>query len=265
MKKNAFKAALQAGESQVGTWLSMGHLTATRVMARTGFPYLTVDMEHSPIDWSDAGALFGAIADAGCVPLARVPAGKHDHIKRVLDAGAYGVIVPMVESIEDAKYCIAAAKYPPQGIRSIGGTLHALNFDGPTGDYYKYANNEVAVILQIESPKGIACVEEMAKLPGLDCLFVGTNDLRAQMRHPDGSDPGAEEYEAGLQKILKAGKDAKCPVGLFVMTPDEAKKRIEEGWQMIGLGSELRMMVAQAQKLVEELGLTGGRKDIARY
>src|SRR5690606_21566490 len=90
MKRNPVKSALKNGQPQVGTWLSFGDLLATRLMARMGFPWLTVDMEHSPIDWSQAASLFGAIADAGCVPLARVPRGDHDLIKRVLDGGAYG-------------------------------------------------------------------------------------------------------------------------------------------------------------------------------
>ncbi|MDP7277027.1 MAG: aldolase/citrate lyase family protein, partial [Planctomycetaceae bacterium] len=99
MKHNPVKAALQAGRPQVGTWLSLGNVFAARLMARVGFPWLTIDIEHSPIDWSDAALLFGAIADAGCVPLARVPRGDHDHIKRVLDAGAHGIVVPMINTV----------------------------------------------------------------------------------------------------------------------------------------------------------------------
>lgn len=129
MKRNPVKAALKAGQPQIGTWLSLGSLYAARVMARVGFPWLTVDMEHSPIDISQAAALFAVIADAGCVPLARVPRGTHENIKRVLDAGAMGIVVPMVNTVEEARLAIAAAKYPPVGDRSVGGGLHALNFD----------------------------------------------------------------------------------------------------------------------------------------
>jgi 4-hydroxy-2-oxoheptanedioate aldolase len=265
MKKNPVKAALKAGQPQIGTWISLGNLTATRLMARTGFPFLTLDLEHSPIDWENAAALMGAIADADCVPLARVPEGRHHYIKRALDSGAFGVIVPMVESVSHAKECIAAAKYPPQGTRSLGGSLSALNFAATAGDYYKYANNEVLVVLQIESPRGVACTEEICALPGLDAIFVGTNDLRAQMRSADGRDPSTEEYEAALQRILAAGKKAGCAVGLFVMTVEETQKRVKEGWQLIGLASELRMMVSQAQKVAGELGLSNQKRDLARY
>ena len=156
MKKNPVKAALKAGKPQVGTWLSLGNVFASRFMARSGFPWLTVDLEHSPIDWSDASICFAAIAEAGCVPIARVPRGDHDHIKRVLDGGAMGIVVPMVNTVAEAKAAIAAAKYPPAGNRSVGGALHALNFDATPGDYFKHANDEILVILQTESPEGVA-------------------------------------------------------------------------------------------------------------
>ncbi len=265
MKKNPVKAALRAGRPQVGTWLSLGNLMAARVMARAGFPWLTVDLEHSPIDWSEAGMLFGAIADAGCVPLARVPRGDHDHIKRVLDAGAFGIVVPMVNTVAEAKAAIAAAKYPPQGNRSVGGTLHALNFDAASGDYYKHANDEILVILQTESPEGVNNAEAIYSLPGVDAIFVGPNDLTFQMRGPDGVDPSPQQLEAMLQRVLAAGKKVGTPVGLHVMSTEAVQQRISEGWQFIALGSELRMMVSTAQQWVSTLNLKSTRGDLARY
>jgi 2-keto-3-deoxy-L-rhamnonate aldolase RhmA len=265
MKKNPVKSALREGQPQVGTWLSFGDLTATRLMARVGFPWLTVDMEHSPIDWSAAGALFGAISDAGCVPLARVPRGDHDLIKRVLDAGAFGIVVPMVNTVEEARTAIAAAKYPPVGNRSLGGTLHALNFDATPGDYFKYANNEVLVVLQTESPQGVDNAEAIYSLPGVDAIFVGPVDLRAQMRDADGRDPTPEAFEAMLQRVLETGKKIGTPVGLHVQTVADVQRRVEEGWRFIALGSELKMMVTQAQQYVAELNLKSGPSDLARY
>ncbi len=237
---------------------------ATRVMARIGFPWLTVDLEHSPIDWSEAGMLFGAIADAGCVPLARVPRGDHDHIKRVLDAGAFGIVVPMVDTVEQARDAIAAAKYPPQGTRSVGGTLHALNFAASSGDYYKHANDEILVILQTESPRGVENAEEIYSLPGVDAIFVGPNDLTAQMRGPDGIDPSPEELEAMLQRVLATGKKVGTPVGLHLQSVESVQQRIAEGWQFIALGSDLRMMVNCAQQFATGLNLKSAA-DIARY
>lgn len=265
MKKNPVKAALRAGQPQVGTWLSTGDLMATRVIARVGFPWLTVDIEHSPIDWSTAGMLFGAIADAGCVPLARVPRGDHDHIKRVLDAGAFGIVVPMVNTVEQAREAIAAAKYPPAGNRSLGGTLHALNFAATPGDYYRRANDEILVVLQTESPQGVENAEAIYSLPGVDAIFVGPNDLTAQMRGPDGVDPSPAELEAMLQRVLKAGKKVGTPVGLHVQSVEDVTRRIEQGWQFIAIGSELRMMSVTAQQWATGLNLRPPGGELARY
>src|ERR1700682_657029 len=129
MKPNAVKRALKAGPPAVGTWLSLGSITASRFMARAGFAWLTVDIEHSLVDWETATHMFASIAEAGCTPLARVPSNRHDHIKRVLDNGAHGIVVPMVNTREEAVAAVAAAKYPPVGTRSVGGSVHVLNFD----------------------------------------------------------------------------------------------------------------------------------------
>lgn len=265
MKKNPVKAALKAGQPQVGTWLSFGNVHAARLMARAGFPWLTVDMEHSPIDFDTAATMFGAIADAGCVPLARVPRGTHDLIKRVLDAGAMGIVVPMVNTVEEAQVAIAAAKYPPVGNRSLGGALHAINFDASAGDYYRHANDEILVVLQTESPEGVENAEAIYSLPGVDAIFVGPNDLTAQMRSSDGVDPSPDELEAMLKRVLAVGKRVGTPVGLHVQSTDVVRRRIEEGWQFIALGSELRMMLSRAQEFVADLKLTAESADLARY
>jgi 4-hydroxy-2-oxoheptanedioate aldolase len=233
-------------------------------MARVGFPWLTVDLEHSPIDISQAATLFGAIADAGCVPLARVPRGTHENIKRVLDAGAHGIVVPMVNTVEEAQLAIAAAKYPPTGNRSIGGGLHALNFDATAGDYFKHANDEILVVLQTESPEGVENAEAIYSLPGVDAIFVGPNDLTFQMRGPDGIDPTPDQLEAMLQRILAIGKKTGTPVGLHVQSVDDAKRRIAEGWRFLALGSELRFMTSEAQRMVSDLNLKKA-VDLARY
>src|SRR6187455_3087122 len=129
MRPNPVKRALKEGQPAVGTWLSLGSITAARFMARAGFHWLTVDIEHSLVDWETATHIFASVADAGCVALARVPANRHDHIKRVLDNGAMGVVVPMVNSRSEAEEAVAAMLYPPHGNRSVGGSVHALNFN----------------------------------------------------------------------------------------------------------------------------------------
>ncbi|MEX0703616.1 MAG: aldolase/citrate lyase family protein [Planctomycetales bacterium] len=265
MKRNPVKAALQAGQPQVGTWLSFGNIHSARLMARVGFPWLNLDMEHSPIDWSEAAWIFGAIADAGCVPLVRVPQGQYHLIKRALDAGAMGIIVPMVNTVEEAKIAVDAAKYPPQGNRSLGGSLHSLNYDATAGDYYKKANDEILVILQTESPEGVRNAEEIYSLPGVDAIFVGPVDLTAQMRAADGTDPSPAELEGMLQRVLATGKKVGTPVGLHLATVEQAKQRIAEGWQFLAIGSELKFMVGGAQEIVTGLNLKSQKGDLARY
>jgi 4-hydroxy-2-oxoheptanedioate aldolase len=265
MKQNPVKRKLAAGEPVFGTWLSLNSVFAVRFMARVGFDWLTVDLEHSPTDWETAGLMFGAIADAGGVPLARVPRGDHDYIKRVLDAGAMGIVAPMVNTVEEARAIVAAAKYPPVGNRSVGGSLHALNFAATAGDYYAKANDEIVVILQTESPTGVDNAGEIYSLPGVDAIFVGPNDLAAQMRRPDGGEASKEEFAAMLQRILDTGKRVRTPVGLHVQSPDDALRRASEGWQFIAIGSELRMMLSAAQEIVKKLRPESGAKDVARY
>jgi len=264
MKTNPVKAALAAGKHQVGTWLSFGDMFTARLMARTGFAWLTVDLEHSPIDWQMASMMFAAIADSGCVPLARVPRGDHDLIKRVLDGGAWGVIVPMVNTVEQAKIAIAAAKFPPEGNRSIGGSIPAQNFQTSAGEYYRRANDEILVILQTESPEGVDNAEAIYSLPGVDAIFVGPNDLFWQMKKPDGTEPTPAEFEAMLQRVRSAGKKTGTPVGIHCQTIPEIQQRIAAGWQFLALQSELKMMVSKAQELVQELGLDTA-SDLVRY
>src|SRR6476620_1238486 len=251
MRTNPVKQKLRRGEVAFGTCLSFGDLYATRLLARMGFDWLTLDIEHSAIDWSQATSIFGAIADAGCVPLARVPEGSHHYIKRVLDAGAMGIVVPMVDTAEQAKIAVDAAYYPPKGNRSVGGGMHSMNFGATAADYYNQANDNILVILQTESPRGVENAEAIYSLPGVDAIFIGPNDLRFQMRSPDGTDPTAEAHEEMMQRVLRAGKKVGTPGGLHVQTPDEVKKRIAEGWQFLAIGSELRMMVSRAQEIVK--------------
>ncbi len=265
MKTNPVKEKLRNGQPSFGTWLSLGDLHATRVLARMGFDWLTLDIEHSAIDWKQATTIFGAVADAGCVPLARVPEGSHHYIKRVLDAGAWGIVVPMVDTVEQAKTAIAAAKYPPQGNRSVGGGMHSLNFSATAGDYFAQANDEILVVLQTESPRGVENAEEIYSLPGCDAIFIGPNDLRFQMRTPDGTFPTPEEHEAKVQRVIEVGKKVGTPTGIHAMDPESALQRAEQGMQFIAVGSDLRLMTMMAQETIATLYPDDAGKDLARY
>jgi 4-hydroxy-2-oxoheptanedioate aldolase len=170
----------------------------------------------------------------------------------------------MVNTVEEAKLAIAAAKYPPLGNRSIGGGLHAMNFDATAGDYFNRANDEILVVLQTESPLGVQNAEAIYSLPGVDAIFVGPNDLTFQMRTPEGADPTPEELEAMLQRVLAIGKKVGTPVGLHVLSVEDVKKRIDQGWQFLAIGSELRFMTSEAQRIVGGLNLKKAA-DLARY
>ena len=265
MKTNPVKEKLRRGQPTFGTWLSLGDLYATRVLARLGFDWLTLDIEHSAVDWSQAAMIFAAVADAGCVPLARVPEGSHHYIKRVLDAGAWGIVVPMVDTEEQGRAAIAAAKYPPEGNRSVGGGMHSMNFSATAGDYYAGANDQILVVLQTESPQGVENAEAIYSLPGCDAIFIGPNDLRFQMRTPDGAFPTAEEHEAMVQRVIAAGKKTGTPTGIHSMDPHDAQRRAEQGMQFIAVGSDLKLMTNEAQRVVGIVNPAAGATDVARY
>lgn len=265
MKTNPVKRKLREGKPSFGTWLSLGDLYATRILARMGYDWLTLDLEHSAIDWSQAAMIFACVADAGCVPLARVPKGNHDYIKRVLDAGAWGIVVPMVDTVEQAQIAIRAAKYPPVGNRSLGGGMHSMNFGTSAGDYFKNANDEILVILQTESPTGVANAEQIYALPGVDAIFVGPVDLRANMRSADGPEPTDADLEKMLARVVAAGKKTGTPTGMHTMDPKAALARAEQGMQFIAIGSELKFMIQCAQEVIRTVRPDIGDKDLARY
>ncbi len=265
MKTNPVKKKLREGKPSFGTWLSLGDLLATRVLARLGFDWLTLDMEHQPLDWREAATVFGAIAEAGCVPLVRVPEGNHFFIKRALDAGAWGIVAPMVNTVEQAKEIVAATKYPPVGNRSLGGSLHALNFAATPADYFKRANDEILVVLQTESPLGIQNAEKIYSVPGVDAIFVGPVDLRANMRKADGTEATDAEFEAALQRIVDIGKKTGTPTGMHTMSPEAALQRAAQGMQFLAVASDVRMMTVKAEEYLKAVNPEATTKDVARY
>jgi len=255
MRSNLVKRRLKEGKPVVGTWLSLGNVPAARFLARSGFEYLTVDVEHNSIGMETAATMFGAIADAGCVSLCRVPAGKHDHIKRALDNGAHGVVVPMVNTRQEALEAVAACLYPPVGNRSVGGALHALNFDTDAAEYYARANDEVLIVLQCEHIQAVRDFDQVFSVPGIDAVFVGPNDLAASMRAPDGQPPHPDYFKETLAAILDGCKRNGVAAGIHTFSVEEAKTRIADGWQFIAVNSELRMMMDGARRVVEGLGI----------
>lgn len=265
MKTNPVKRALREGAPQVGTWLSLASVAASRYLARTGLPWLTVDMEHTHTDIHTAALMFGAIADAGCVPLVRVPAGKHEIIKQVLDCGAMGIVAPMVMSADEARVIVAACKYPPQGNRSVGGGFHALNFGTNAETYYKHANDEILVVIQTEHIDAVERLDEIYAVEGIDAVFVGPNDLAWSMRDADGKLPDKEPFEAVLTRIREACARHNIASGLHVFSTDDAHRRIAEGWRFIAVASELRMMLQGVSEIAKAMNTPPPSGDVAKY
>src|SRR5438105_8422557 len=265
MRANPVKQTLREGRPAVGTWLSLGSITAARFLARAGFAWLTVDVEHSLVDWETATHMFASIADAGCTALARVPANRHDHIKRVLDNGAHGIVVPMVNSRQEAEDAVAAALYPPQGNRSVGGSVHALNFGTNANDYYAHANEELLIVLQCEHIKSVENADSIFSVPGIDAIFVGPNDLAASMRSKNGKPPRREATKKALDHILATCKKHKVAAGIHCGSADEVNHRAAEGWQFMAITSELKMMLTGAAQEVAKLGTGGAKQEMAKY
>ncbi len=254
MRPNPVKRALKSGQPSVGTWLSLGSIVVAPLLAPAGWAWLTVDMEHTLVDWETTTHMLAATADAGCTALVRVPSNRHENIKRALDNGAHGIVVPMVNSRAEAEAAVAATRYPPQGNRSVGGSVHALNF-GTTGpDYYAHANEEILVVLQCEHIQAVENADAIFSVPGIDVIFVGPNDLAASMRGKDGRPPSAEATAEANRHILATCKKHGVAAGYHCMSAEEARHRIEEGWQFLAVSSELRMMLDSSKNLLERLG-----------
>jgi 4-hydroxy-2-oxoheptanedioate aldolase len=271
MRANHVKSRLKSGQPSVGTWLSLPCAPAARYIAQLGFDWLTVDTEHQPIGIETATAMFAGIAGAGPAPLARVPWNNGQNIKRVLDCGAWGIVVPMVETRAEAEAAVGAAKYPPAGIRSVGGSLHALNFGTEAANYYARANEEVLVVLQIESARAVENADDLLSVPGIDAIFIGPNDLMASMGMTPAMESDDRRFVEALRHIATTARKYGVAPGIHVANHEAARRRIEEGFQFIALASDLRFMLAAAR---DELARTGfSREDgaakpageVARY
>ena len=264
MRTNYVRAKLKNGEPSIGTWLTMASTTGAGLMARTGFDWLTVELEHTPVTFETAAASFAIIAACGKVPLARIPWNTPENIKRVLDIGAYGIIVPMVNSREEAEAAVRGARYAPLGERSIGGQLHAVNFETDAANYYARANDEILVVVMIEHIKAVKNAEEILSVPGIDAFFIGPNDLHNSMGRPPVFDSDHPEFVHAVDHLAKLGKKLGVPAGIHVVDAANAERRIAQGFQFIAVASETGMMLAKAAEVVKTLGIGSG-KVTAKY
>jgi 4-hydroxy-2-oxoheptanedioate aldolase len=264
MKTNSARQKLKTGQPAIGTWLTFPDFFAARLMARMGFDWLTVELEHSPTSLESAAAQFAMIADSGCVPLARIPWNSGENIKRVLDTGAWGIVVPMVNSRAEAEAVVEAARYRPIGKRTVGGSLRGANFDTDASTYYARANDEILVVIMAETVEAIEQADEIFSVPGIDAVFIGPNDLHASMNLPPNFDSDDKQFTEGVAHILKTAQRNKIAAGIHVADTAQAQRRIKEGFQFIAVASEAGMMMAKAREITTALGLGGG-KAVAKY
>lgn len=254
---------MKRGEASIGTWLSLPSTIGAGLMARSGFDWLTLDLEHTPTSFETAAESFAVIAACGKVPLARIPLNTVENIKRVLDCGAYGIVVPMVNSRAEAEAAVAAARFAPLGRRSIGGQLHAANFETDAGTYYAKANEEILVVIMLETREAVERADEILSVPGIDAYFIGPNDLHNSLGKPPAFESDAPEFLNALSRIREAGKKFGVPGGIHVADAAAAKRRRDEGYQFIAVASEAGMMLSKATEISNALGLEG--KAAAKY
>jgi 4-hydroxy-2-oxoheptanedioate aldolase len=267
MRENGVKRRLRSGQPSIGTWLSLPCPEGARFLSQIGYDWLTVDTEHQPIDIRMASQMFAAVAAGGAVPLARVAWNTGEAIKRVLDCGAWGIVVPMVNSRAEAEAAVAAAKYPPAGVRSVGGSLHAASFGTEAATYYARANEEILVVVQAESVASVENAEAILSVPGIDAVFIGPNDLLASMGRAPAMETDEPEFVGALEHIRRTAARFGVAPGIHVADAEAANRRLREGFQFIAVASDLRFMLAGARQELAGTRWAGEAPagEVARY
>ncbi|MBM3836031.1 MAG: 2-dehydro-3-deoxyglucarate aldolase [Verrucomicrobia bacterium] len=264
MKKNHVRAKLKRGEASIGTWLTLPDTMSAQLIARAGFDWLTVEMEHTPITIDTAAQSFAIIAATGPAPLARIPWNTGENIKRVLDTGAWGIVVPMVNSRAEAEAAVAAARYAPLGDRSVGGQLHAATFGADPSTYYDRANDEILVVIMAEHIKAIEAADDILSVPGIDAVFIGPNDLHKSMGKKPVFDSDDKEFVDAVKHIRKTAAKYGVAPGIHVIEAATAKRRVEEGFQFIAVASDVGMMMGKAKEITTALSIGAGQA-VAKY
>ncbi len=254
MRTNHVKAKLRNGEPVLGAWLNHSTPQQARLLARLGFDWLLVDAEHGSYNPTVVADMVASIADAGtsCAPLVRVPHNTVEWFKWALDAGAWGVIVPMVNTVEEAQQAVSWSKYPPLGARSIGGAFAPLAFGAlDSASYARIANDEILVILQIESLPGLHNLNAILEVPGVDVAFVGPNDLHASLGLPPSNEGAEPEFVQALEQIKDSARQHNIALGIFTSGGNAAAQRIHEGFQMVSVTSDLSSLVTGATQQLQ--------------
>lgn len=235
MKKNTALAKWRAGQQTVGGWLSLANTHTAEMMANAGFDWLCVDLQHGLIDYTDLVRMLPAMSTGETTPIVRVAGNDPVQIMKVLDAGALGVIVPMVNNRAEAERAISACKYPPQGMRSFG-PIRAAMVHGR--GYYPDANDEIACIAMIETKEGLANLEEIVTTPGLGGVYIGPADLALAIDLPARGDTDEPKHLATVERIRDCCLKHKVPVGIHTGGIAYTQKRLAAGFQFVTLNSD---------------------------
>lgn len=250
--KNLVKAKLRAGKPSVGTWVSIGHPDVTMYLADLGFDWLVCDMEHGPFGVETYHHMVQAMlyARETCMPMARVPWNDLVWVKKALDAGATGIVVPRVESREEAETFVSYMKYPPMGVRGAGPRLAAFRDQ----EYFKTANEETLAVVMIESVRGVENVDEIFSVEGVDACFVGPSDLTLDMGIHQKTD--AKQFLEALDRIVDSAKAHGVAPGMHCILGPGAtniNNAIARGFQFCALDSDTRFLTGGAASALRQV------------
>jgi 4-hydroxy-2-oxoheptanedioate aldolase len=249
--KNRLKELLQAGKPAIGTLLQLPSAPVAEIVANAGYDWILIDAEHGPIDIETLHSMIGATAGTHATPTVRIARNLDWLTKRVLDIGALGVMIPGVNSREEAAAAARALRYPPEGNRGFGPTFAALRWGIAGGDYAKAANSEVMAIVQIEHIDAVNHIEDILAVPGVDLPLVGPYDLSGsmgllgQVTHP--------KVQEAIARVLATGKKANLPVGIFGTSADEMNRYLEQGFRAILAGTDVGFLGGGAADMLKKL------------
>jgi 2-keto-3-deoxy-L-rhamnonate aldolase RhmA len=252
--QNPVRKLLREGKPVIGATITVASADAAAQAANLGFDFLWIEMEHSPITLETARNMILATRGLKAVPFIRVPVNEFWTAKRALDAGALGVIFPFTSTPELARQAVAACKYPPDGRRGAGPSLATFRWPAPEG-YYQFADRNVMVIVIVEEARAVEQIEEIASTPGIDAMFIGTNDLSFSYGFR-----GAQEVpkvQEAIGKIVAAARRHRVPLGRPASSPEQIARYVKEGFQFIQGPSELALAAAGARPLLQSLGKSG--------
>src|SRR5262247_4325981 len=250
MRANKVKQLWRVGRCVTMGWLSISNGFTAEVMARQGFDALCVDMQHETTDMSDVWPMLQAISQTDTVPVVRVAWNDPASIMKALDFGAYGIIVPLINTAEDAAKAVAACRYPPVGMRS-SGPVRAVHYGG--ADYVAKANDEIVVMAMIETKEGLANLDTICATPGLDAVYIGPSDLSFTLGLAPRGDNPDPTHVATCDKIRDAAHKHSIKAVMHCASAAFAAGAVKRGFDMVMLTSDLSCMIAGARMQLEEL------------